>query len=244
VRADTSRSGALSQCQGPVREKGAKLPAGHSRRRCGSILTTTTISTFSCSGRNLCFYATKNGTFQDYTGRFPFAPGHAIAVVPLRVVPDTEARDLAVAYRDHSGVLYRDGLRGVFQARRFAALPAGAASLRAVDIDNDGWTDVAYASSKGVSAALNRRGRFEAIRTHGPGCRPIAFADLESRGFPDLVSTDAVFRNQGLGKFASGKAPPGFAAAVAGLKPTVDGMDAPPGGSGEGRQPAPATTRR
>ncbi|MBP1775425.1 MAG: Tetratricopeptide 2 repeat protein, partial [candidate division NC10 bacterium] len=209
--------------KGRFEKKEAKLPAGPFEAALWFDFDHDYDLDLLLFGKKSLLLRNENGTFQDYTGRFPFAPGHAIAVVPLRVVPDTEARDLAVAYRDHSGVLYRDGLRGVFQARRFAALPAGAASLRAVDIDNDGWTDVAYASSKGVSAALNRRGRFEAIRTPAPAAGSIAFADLESRGFPDLVSTDAVFRNQGLGKFASGKAPPGFAAAVAWAEADFDG---------------------
>ena len=46
---------------------------------------------------------------------------------PFRVVPDTKAMDLAVAYADHKGVLYRDRLRGVFQASPLDAVPAGAA---------------------------------------------------------------------------------------------------------------------
>ncbi len=89
------------------------------------------------------------------TGQFPFVSGHSIAVFPFRLVPDVKVTDLAVACADRRGALYRDGLYGVFRAAPLDALPAVATSLRAVDIDSDGWMDVAYASSKGISVAWN-----------------------------------------------------------------------------------------
>ena len=75
--------------------------------------------------------------FQEYTAHFPFVRGHAISAAAFRVIPDTKSIDLAVSYADRKGVLYSDRLRGVFEAEPLDAVPAGAAGLNAVDVDND-----------------------------------------------------------------------------------------------------------
>jgi hypothetical protein len=106
-------------------------------------------------------------------------------------------------------------MRGVFQAAPLDALPAGARSLHAVDIDNDGWVDLGFTSPAGVLLARNRKGGFETVSTPAPGAGGIAFVDLENRGFADLVANNAVYRNQGLAKLSAGKIPAGFLAAVA-----------------------------
>ena len=62
--------------------------------------------------------------FADYTAHFPFARGHAISAAAFRVVPDTKGIDLAVSYADRKTVLYRDRLRGVFEAAPLDAVPA------------------------------------------------------------------------------------------------------------------------
>ncbi|MBZ5596196.1 MAG: FG-GAP-like repeat-containing protein [Acidobacteriia bacterium] len=151
--------------------------------------------------------------FADYTAHFPFAHGHAISAAAFRVVPDTKGIDLAVSYADRKGMLYRDQLRGVFQATALDAIPAGAAGLNAVDLDNDGWIDFAFRTRDGISLVMNRRGEFEPKPTAAFG--PFVFSDLENRGLSDLIAGDAVYRNQGLGELMKSKSPAPLSPAVA-----------------------------
>ncbi len=156
----------------------------------------------------------EGGKFADYTSHFPFAPGRAIAAAPLRVVPDTKATDLAVSYADHAGVLYSDQMRGVYTAAPLTVLPAGAKSLRPVDLDNDSWIDLAFTAPSGAGVALNRDGKFRAAAPAAPA-GAFEFADLENRGISDLVAGSAVYRNLGLTKLAPANTPAGFLPAVA-----------------------------
>jgi len=50
--------------------------------------------------------------WMDRTGDFPFVSGEVVSAQKLRVLPDSKAFDLAVFYRDHAPVLYRDQLGG------------------------------------------------------------------------------------------------------------------------------------
>ena len=76
--------------------------------------------------------------------------------------PIPKSMDLAVSYADHAGVLYRDRLRGVFRSRRRSMpCPPARDRLSAVDLDNDGWIDLAFTAPAGVVAGMNRAGKFE-----------------------------------------------------------------------------------
>ena len=142
--------------------------------------------------------------FADYTAHFPFAPGHAISAAAFRLVPDTKSIDLAVSYADRKGMLYRDRLRGLFEAEPLDAVPASAAGLNAADVDNDSWIDLACRTSEGVSLAMNRRGKFEPKPVAPSGA--FIFSDLENRGLSDLIAGNAVYRNQGLAQMAKSAA--------------------------------------
>jgi len=155
----------------------------------------------------------EQGVLRDYTAHFPFVAGRAIAAVPFRVVPDTKGIDLAVSYADRPGVLYSDQMRGVFVAAALDAVPPGATSLRAADMDNDSWVDLAFSGPAGFGLALNRNGKFQAAPAGAAGA--LEFADLENRGISDLIAGNGVYRNQGLGKLVAAKTPEGFPAAVA-----------------------------
>jgi tetratricopeptide (TPR) repeat protein len=163
----------------------------------------------------------EEGVLRDYTAHFPFSPGRAIAAAAFRVVPDSKSADLAVAYADHPAVLYLDQMRGEFKAVPLDALPAGAKSLRAADVDNDSWVDLAFAGPAGIGLALNRNGKFQTT-TLGAGVA-LEFADLENRGFSDLVASNGVSRNQGVAKFAAPITPAGFPAALAWAAADFDG---------------------
>jgi tetratricopeptide (TPR) repeat protein len=146
--------------------------------------------------------------FRDYSAHFPFVAGRPLEAVALRVIPDTKGVDIAVSYSDRSGVLYRDQLGGVFRAVPLPALLAGARSLRVSDIDNDGCFDLAFTpvtGEAGVLLAMNRKGGFEPAAVKGPAARSIVFADLENRGYSDLIAGGEIYRNLGAAKFAAGR---------------------------------------
>ncbi len=149
-----------------------------------------------------------NSVFGDYTAHFPFAARNATAAAALRSVPDSMAVDLAVAYANAGAVLYKDRLRGAFEAQPLNAIPPGAAMLRAIDVDDDGWMDLAASTPVGLVLARNRNGKFEQQSIAAAGA--FVFADLESRGFPDLASGGLVRRNLGLARFARAAAPRGM----------------------------------
>ena len=135
--------------------------------------------------------------WSDETARFPFAPGKAVAAAVLDAVANAQGRDVAVAYADHPGVLYRDRLGGRYEAEDLPGLPAGARFLTAWDVDQDGWTDLVAAvpGAPGVIVLRNQRdpkGAFAAEpRVSAPG--PVAFADLENRGRSELVTGRGIY---------------------------------------------------
>jgi tetratricopeptide (TPR) repeat protein len=120
--------------------------------------------------------------FVERNADFPFAPGEAMDAVALRTMSDEKSMDVAVAYRDRAGVLYRDRLRGRFEATPLDGLPARAGSLAALDANNDGWMDLGFSGPKGAGLLLNRKGRFESVATAVAGSGAAVFADLENRG--------------------------------------------------------------
>jgi len=159
--------------------------------------------------------------FADYTAHFPFVHGHAISGATFRVIPDTKGIDLAVSYSDRKGTLYRDQLRGVFEATPLDAIPAGATGLHAIDVDNDSWIDLAFRTPESVQLAINHRGLFETRSTAATG--PFVFADLENRGLADLIAGKAVYRNQGLAELTKSESAPAVPSAVAWAHADLDG---------------------
>ena len=94
--------------------------------------------------------------FSDRTSTFPFVQGNAIDGTVVRTIPDGKGWDLAVSYTERGGVLYRDMLRGRYEAQSLDLLPARAASLGAYDVNNDGWVDLSYALPGQVVVLINR----------------------------------------------------------------------------------------
>ena len=95
------------------------------------------------------------GKFEVRGGNeFPFVKGHALDAVIFAARGDTAARDVAVTYADHAGVLYQDKLNGKFEACDLAQLPAGARQLASPDLNRDGLLDLVSYSPTPV-ALLN-----------------------------------------------------------------------------------------
>jgi hypothetical protein len=158
--------------------------------------------------------------FSDDTAAFPFVKGNAIDAAPIDLIADTNGVDLAVSYRDRTGVLYRDRLLGKYEAVPLDTLPAGAKGLTAFDVNNDSWTDLA---ADGL-LLLNHQGKLEpfaGLEAKGP----LTFADLANRGIADMLAANGVFRNLGLDRFA--KTPAEIPTAVAATASDFDGDGRP-----------------
>jgi tetratricopeptide (TPR) repeat protein len=153
-----------------------------------------------------------DGTWSDETARFPFrSPGKGgtvTAAVAFDVVADSQGIDLAVAYADGPGILYRDRLAGRYEVEELPGLAAGTVALAAEDVDQDSWTDLVAAGPEGVAVLVNRRtergvtGTWERRPVAG-AAGGFALADLWNRGTADLIAGQ-VFRGEGRGAFAAG----------------------------------------
>ena len=143
--------------------------------------------------------------FSDHTADFPFVPGRAVDAVAFDLVNNTTGHDVAVSYADHAGVIYRDLLAGKYRADPLDALPAGARSLGAQDINYDGSLDLFAAAADGPVVLLGHDGPFTRAGLAGPASPSVAVADLENRALSDVVAGGVVRRNQARGAFA----PPG-----------------------------------
>jgi FG-GAP-like repeat len=154
--------------------------------------------------------------FADLTKAFPFVQGTAIDGVRIDVIADTQGMDLAVAYADRRGVLYRDRLGGRYEAIPLEVLPQGALAMAAFDVNNDGWTDMAVGDRDSLVLLINdQRGGFQSSTAPAGATVPFAFADLENRTVSELVAGGAVFRNKGLGGFDPASKPEGLRVAAA-----------------------------
>jgi hypothetical protein len=116
-----------------------------------------------------------------------------------------------------------DKLGGRYQAQDLNLIPAGAKSVAAMDLDNDGATDLVVATAADAFPVFNRRGSFEKGMSIPAKPAALAMVDLENRGLEDLAVSGSAFRNEGLGVFADNKAPVGDAVALAAVDFDADG---------------------
>ena len=119
-----------------------------------------------------------NGKFEAKTDAFPFVKGSALDAVITALRGDTAARDIIVSYADHTGIVYRDMLNGVFEASELAAVPAGTDLLEASDFNRDGLLDlVSHAPSPRAwvnsAANVNAPGVLTAAETPPTSPSPI-----------------------------------------------------------------------
>lgn len=144
--------------------------------------------------------------FSNETKSFPFKAGHALTGVAFDLVPDTDGVDLAVAYADHPGVLYRDRLNGRYEAVDLPVVPAGAKAILAADMDNDRATDLVVSTASNAFIAWNRSGAFVKSADFAAPGGVVAIADFENRGILDLAAAERIYRNEGNAKFTERKA--------------------------------------
>lgn len=155
--------------------------------------------------------ARNNGAagFSDETKSFPFVAGKAAAGVMFDLIPDADPMDIAVAYADRPGVLYRDRLNGKYEAVDFPELPAGTKTLLAADMDNDRSTDLIVSDGTKAFIVWNKNSGLVHLgygkSNNFPGAT-LAIADLDSRGWFDLIVGSTVQRNLGAGKFLNAAA--------------------------------------
>lgn len=124
----------------------------------------------------------------DRSADFPFVAGQAISAAGLHAVSDTQGIDLAVAYLDRPGVLYRDRLAGKYEAIPWPALPAGTASLAAEDLDGDGWIDLLAGGTELINPA-EKGGDWRSKPSEGGASDgPRALLDPDNSGRRRLVA--------------------------------------------------------
>jgi tetratricopeptide (TPR) repeat protein len=149
--------------------------------------------------------------FSDVTSAFPFAQGRATDAVRVDVIADTQGMDLAVAYAERPGVLYRDRLGGTYEAVPLEALPPGAGAMVASDVNNDGWIDMVVGDGVGLGVLINDgKGGFQRSQAPQDARAPVALADFENRAVSELAAGGGVFRNKGLGLFDAASPPVGI----------------------------------
>lgn len=174
-----------------------------------------------------CALLRNNGSagFSDQTADFPFVRGRASEGVLFDLIADTNGKDLVVLYQNRPAVLYRDKLAGKYETADIDALPAGGRNLTALDINNDGWTDLAASYPTGIRFALNHGGRLAADAAPGAASGPFVLADFENRAVTDLFASGTIFFGQGKGQFASsGAGGPWASTAVAAADFNHDGL--------------------
>ncbi|MSO19555.1 MAG: tetratricopeptide repeat protein [Acidobacteria bacterium] len=162
--------------------------------------------------------ARNNGSagFSDMSRDFPFVKGEAIDAVQMDVIAYDNAFDLAVAYQDRAGVIYRDRLGGQYEVtpglpEATPAIPEATRHLIAHDWNNDGWTDLAvshleYPSLREFgdeleSSRMARTGSYQVLLLRNKegvlqqeeqsislASSFPAFVDFDNRGLADLIS--------------------------------------------------------
>jgi tetratricopeptide (TPR) repeat protein len=139
---------------------------------------------------------------------FPFAEGEAMDAVGFRLVADTKSKDIVISYKDKPATLYLDQLTAEYKAQPLAEVPAGAKHLTALDLDNDGNLDIAFAASGVEKVVRNQRSKFDSPLDVGSA--PGVFADLGNRGFTDFIDGGSVHQNVGNLQFIQPKAESGI----------------------------------
>lgn len=172
----------------------AKLPAGDFRTAAWLDVDHDYDLDLILVGKSAAFVRNPGGgASEEWTDRsadFPFAAGQALAAATLHAVSDTQGTDLAVAYLDRPGVLYRDRLGGRFEATPLPALPAETTNLAAEDLNGDGWIDLLA----GVAPLINpaeKAGEWRSQLPEGVGAQsepPLAFIDPDNSGRRRLLS--------------------------------------------------------
>ena len=144
-----------------------------------------------------------DGTFADVSADFPFdTTSRGMAAATLELVEDN-GNDIVIAYADGVTV-YHDRMLGRYKASLVeGATPKGdSATLDVVDVDNDGFLDLAltWTHKAGATTQIleNHDGAVTAGPEHGGA---LAWADLQNRGWTDAVAAGRVLINESAGRF-------------------------------------------
>ena len=139
-------------------------------------------------GRRSVFWRNIGDDGQFEEAEFPFEDKPAVAAVAVELYED-DGIDLVVAYEDEV-VVYEDRKLGRYDKDASLNIASGSTQTRlvVVDLDNDGYLDVAMNSADGDARILqNRGGKLEADPTPGTA---LAWADTQNRGWADPVDGD------------------------------------------------------
>jgi tetratricopeptide (TPR) repeat protein len=114
--------------------------------------------------------------WMDRTNDFPFIKGNVTDARKMRAAPDSKAFDLAVFYRDHAPVLYRDQLGGQYRVVSYTGEPDKHMQVFA-DFDATGRFDTARIDADGsVHFGRNKNSLRNWIRVQLKGVRSLKLA--------------------------------------------------------------------
>ena len=151
-----------------------------------------------------------DGSFADVSASFPFRQGsRALALAWLELEEDN-GFDIVTAYAD-GVVVYEDRKLGEYTARPLEGVrpepQASRVRLDVVDLNNDGFLDVAMTSFQASGSTTqiieNRAGQLQAgART----AAAVGFIDTQNRGWTDAVAGGELLMNRGGWRFETGDA--------------------------------------
>ncbi len=144
-----------------------------------------------------------DGTFDDVSTDFPFdTKRRGLAAATLELFEDN-GNDIVIAYADGVTV-YDDRLLGSFEPSPVEGVgPKGeSATLEVIDVDNDGFLDLALTWTNKAGATTQILENHEGAVTAGPQQGgALAWADLQNRGWADAVSAGELLINESAGRF-------------------------------------------